>query len=134
MEECLWVWRRRCGLGQVLVLKARNLLKADSDGLADPFVVIKLGQITTKTAVKKKYAPPLDFSSEFRQYQAMTGIRERCRTLEPTWDEAFLIEYQPSEQHLKLTLFDWDASGETKEMGNVLIDIKTLRGAFHTAN
>lgn len=49
-----WLLTWRAGGLQVLVIKGRNLRKADVDGLCDPFVVLKMGQIRAKTAVKKR--------------------------------------------------------------------------------
>jgi C2 domain len=87
MARCMCcVLVRHVGLVRLLVIKGRDLKKADLLGKSDPFVeAYTTAEQVEKTSVKK-------------------------RTLEPEWKETlFLLAQEPATQNLRVELYDWDA-------------------------
>ncbi len=68
------------------VVRAKNLLKMDVMGKADPFVKLQL----VNTLVSKK-------------------TRTKKSTLNPEWNETFkLLVQDPKSQSLEIQVYDWD--------------------------
>jgi len=70
----------------VTVVRAKNLLKMDVMGKADPFVKLQL----VNTLMSKK-------------------TRTKKSTLNPEWNETFkLLVQDPKSQSLEIQVYDWD--------------------------
>jgi len=67
------------GILRVRIDKAKNLLSADSNGLSDPYVIVKLGSETKKTAVKYKTLNPV--WGEMIEFEGLTIEDARTRGL-----------------------------------------------------
>jgi len=90
------------GIGalQILVIRAVGLLASDPDGFSDPFVQLSLGPLVARTQAKR-------------------------RTLNPFWNESFLLEYASDTTELKAKIIDQDPSAE-QPIGTVLFPISRL--------
>jgi Ca2+-dependent lipid-binding protein len=74
------------GILEVTVVRAKNLLKMDVMGKADPFVKLQL----VNTLMSKK-------------------TRTKKSTLNPEWNETFkLLVQDPKSQSLEIQVYDWD--------------------------
>uniref|UniRef100_A0A0C3T1Z0 C2 domain-containing protein n=1 Tax=Guillardia theta (strain CCMP2712) TaxID=905079 RepID=A0A0C3T1Z0_GUITC len=72
---------------QILVIRAVGLLASDPDGYSDPFVQLSLGPLVARTQAKR-------------------------RTLNPFWNESFVLEYADDTTELKAKIIDQDPSTE----------------------
>ncbi len=78
--------KKPVGILEVTVLRAKNLLKMDVMGKADPYVKLQL----VNTLVSKKTHTKKD-------------------TLNPEWNETFKFLVQdPKSQSLEIQVYDWD--------------------------
>lgn len=78
--------KRPVGIIEVKILHAKNLLKKDLLGKADPYVKIQL----VKTMLSKT-------------------TKTKMGTLNPVWEETFkLLVQDPKSQSLELQVFDWE--------------------------
>ncbi|CAL5218486.1 g172 [Coccomyxa viridis] len=98
--ELLYSKPRDASLGAVLVTvkKAADLPAADSNGLSDPYVKMRLDEKTKKTHVQK-------------------------RTLSPTWNEKHEWMHVPVVELLEVTIWDSDDFTNDKCLGVAEIDI-----------
>ncbi|KAF2068928.1 hypothetical protein CYY_009750 [Polysphondylium violaceum] len=86
---------------QVNVLEGRDLASADTNGYSDPYCTVSLGPQKKKTQICKK-------------------------TLNPKWNETFLMRLSPSDIKLHIKLLDWDQLSSDDFLGEVFIDIDSL--------
>jgi len=78
--------KRPVGIVEVKIMHAKNLLKKDILGKADPYVKIQL----VKTVLSKT-------------------TTTKMSTLNPIWNETFkLLVQDPKSQSLELQVFDWE--------------------------
>eukprot|EP00736_Rhodelphis_marinus_P013836 Rmarinus@m.11981 len=81
---------------RVTIHEARDLAAADSNGLSDPFVKVKINDVKLKTQVCRK-------------------------TLHPHWEETFefvLKTFEDSTSRaVEVTVYDWDAIGQNDFLG-----------------
>ena len=88
------------------VVRARDLLPADSNGLSDPYVQMHVGNAVDraeKTKVIKK-------------------------SLSPEWNETFVFELDRAQrlEYLTLECFDWDRLSANDSLGVVELDLDSL--------
>ncbi|KAH8961658.1 hypothetical protein BDL97_05G060600 [Sphagnum fallax] len=92
------------GILEVTVVRAKNLLKMDVMGKADPFVKLQL----VNTLMSKK-------------------TRTKKSTLNPEWNETFkLLVQDPKSQSLEIQVYDWDKVGEPEKMGMQVVPLHDL--------
>ncbi|KAK9808833.1 hypothetical protein WJX72_004641 [[Myrmecia] bisecta] len=108
-----WIYSRPrdAGMGAVLVklVRANDLPAADSTGVSDPYVKLKLMSEKHKSTIKPK-------------------------TLAPVWDEKFEWLNVPKEgSQLTLEVFDNDAFGEDEYLGMAEIEISSEVAASPTS-
>lgn len=85
-ERCGSAAKRPVGIIEVKILHAKNLLKKDLMGKADPYVKIQL----VKTMMSKT-------------------TTQKMNTLNPVWNETFkLLVQDPKSQSLELQVYDWE--------------------------
>ncbi|XP_024362109.1 synaptotagmin-2 isoform X1 [Physcomitrium patens] len=96
--------KRPVGTVEVKIIRARNLLKTDFMGKADPYVKIRLvNSVLSKTT------------------------RTKANTLNPEWHEIFKLPVQdPKSQSLELEVFDWEKLGAHEKMGMQIVPLKDL--------
>ncbi|KAH9575026.1 hypothetical protein CY35_01G090600 [Sphagnum magellanicum] len=96
--------KKPVGILEVTVLHAKNLLKMDVLGKADPYVKLQL----VNTLMSKK-------------------TRTKMNTLNPEWNETFkLLVQDPKSQSLGLHVYDWDRFGTDEEMGMIVVPLQDL--------
>jgi Ca2+-dependent lipid-binding protein len=96
--------KRPVGIVEVKVLHAKNLLKKDLMGKADPYVKIQL----VKTVMSKT-------------------TTTKMSTLNPVWNETFkLLVQDPKSQSLELQVFDWEKIGAHEKMAMAIQPLKDL--------
>eukprot|EP00670_Eutreptiella_braarudii_P008691 CAMPEP_0174309406 /NCGR_PEP_ID=MMETSP0810-20121108/2391_1 /TAXON_ID=73025 ORGANISM="Eutreptiella gymnastica-like, Strain CCMP1594" /NCGR_SAMPLE_ID=MMETSP0810 /ASSEMBLY_ACC=CAM_ASM_000659 /LENGTH=371 /DNA_ID=CAMNT_0015417033 /DNA_START=17 /DNA_END=1128 /DNA_ORIENTATION=+ len=88
------------GYLSVLVLKARDLIPMDSNGLSDPYAVVTLGKTVCQTNVIGK-------------------------TLHPSWKEEFTFTFERDMRFIEITVFDRDLTSSDFE-GSVKIPLMEL--------
>ncbi|KAH8974268.1 hypothetical protein BDL97_01G093000 [Sphagnum fallax] len=96
--------KKPVGILEVTVLRAKNLLKMDVLGKADPYVKLQL----VNTLMSKK-------------------TQTKMNTLNPEWNETFkLLVQDPKSQSLELHVYDWDRIGTDEEMGMIVVPLQDL--------
>jgi hypothetical protein len=96
--------KKPVGILEVTVLRAKNLLKMDVLGKADPYVKFHL----VNTLMSKK-------------------THTKMNTLNPEWNETFkLLVQDPKSQSLELHVYDWDRIGTDEEMGMIVVPLQDL--------
>ena len=102
-EEGLLVRQADDGIGEVevLVIQASSLLASDPDGFSDPFIQLQLGDVTVRTQVKRG-------------------------TLNPLYNEAYMLEFPLQAAELKITVFDWDPPDVEQDIGRATVRMDAL--------
>ena len=97
------------GLLTVRVVAARSLKKMDMVGGADPFVLIKCGELEQKSKIIKK-------------------------NRNPTWDASFEFPSPGTFATLEVQVYDWDRLGKNDSMGVVKLPVAEMDGVlkWHT--
>jgi len=96
--------KKPVGILEVTVLRAKNLLKMDVLGKADPYVKLQL----VNALMSKK-------------------TQTKMNTLNPEWNETFkLLVQDPKSQSLELHVYDWDRIGTDEEMGMIVVPLQDL--------
>ena len=86
----------------VSVINAVDLIAADSNGLSDPYCVVKVGDVVQKTKIVRK-------------------------TLDPVWDESFdFVVVNVLRDKITLSVKDWDMFSSDDDLGEVSERIATL--------
>ncbi|CAM4655023.1 unnamed protein product [Caretta caretta] len=99
-------------LVRVYIVKATNLAPADSNGKADPYVVVTLGQEQKDT--KDRYIP---------------------KQLNPVFGEVLELSISfPMESELTISIFDHDLVGSDDLIGETKIDLENRFYSKHRAN
>ena len=88
----------------VHVTRARNLAKMDRGGKADPYVVLRCGDVVHQTGVVKK-------------------------SLAPEWKDARFQFNVPSVEVLQVEMYDWDRGSKDEPMGCVSIPLRNMGSA-----
>lgn len=95
--------KKPVGILEVKIISAKNLLKMDLTGKADPYVKLRL----VNTLMSKK-----------------TQIK--MNTLSPEWNETFkLLVQDPKSQSLQLHVYDWD------RVSLIFVPLKLLENLWH---
>ncbi|CAK9234286.1 unnamed protein product [Sphagnum troendelagicum] len=96
--------KKPVGILEVTIISAKNLLKMDLTGKADPYVKLRLvnSLMSKKTQIK-------------------------MNTLSPEWNETFkLLVQDPKSQSLQLHVYDWDRVGTHQRMGIQIVPLQDL--------
>jgi Ca2+-dependent lipid-binding protein len=96
--------KKPVGILEVTIISAKNLLKMDLTGKADPYVKLRL----VNTLMSKK-------------------TKTKMNTLSPEWNETFKFLVQdPKSQSLQLHVYDWDRVGTHQRMGIQIVPLQDL--------
>ena len=87
----------------VTILNGQNLTPQDTSGLSDPYIILKVGEIEVKTAVKHN-------------------------TLDPHFDETFLFEDCNVKWPLLVTCWDYDPESSDDFMGRAKVALSKNEG------
>lgn len=93
--------RERMGQLNFILHSGTNLVAADSNGLSDPFVEIKVGKQTLKSTVQR-------------------------RTLDPVWGETLEFDVWSVLDKVQITVYDWDIVGSNDFLGTYTCDSSPL--------
>ena len=85
--------RERMGQLSVVLHSGHNLVAADSNGLSDPYVEIRVGKRVVKSATQR-------------------------RTLDPVFEEVFEFDIWSILDKITLTVYDWDVVGSNDFLGS----------------
>jgi hypothetical protein len=85
--------RERMGQLSVVLHSGHNLVAADSNGLSDPYVEIRVGKRVVKSATQR-------------------------RTLDPVFEETFEFDIWSILDKITLTVYDWDVVGSNDFLGS----------------
>jgi Ca2+-dependent lipid-binding protein len=95
--------KKPVGILEVTIISAKNLLKMDLTGKADPYVKLRL----VNTLMSKK-------------------TKTKMNTLSPEWNETFkLLVQDPKSQSLQLHVYDWD------RVSLIFVPVKLLENLWH---
>lgn len=94
-------------LPNLKVVAARGLPKMDTQGLADPYVTLTVGQHSAKTSV-------------------------RPNTLDPEWNEMLSVELDPGDvqSYATVTIYDADAFNTSEVIGSIFIPLACSEVCF----
>lgn len=111
------------GIGRlyIRVIEAENLPAMDFLGTSDPYVVAKLKEEEElyEELQKKQFD-----ANRLKPEVARTRVIEK--TLNPRWDEEFILNVHNATYTLRLDLFDQDSVGNDEHMGHVEIPLSEL--------
>ena len=94
----------------LLAIEAKDLLAGDSNGLSDPYLKIPHGQAGVVDLPKKQ-----------------NRTRRIDKTLNPVWNESFLIEYDPMKcNELRIEVYDYDYIGKDDFLGGGFVNLNWI--------
>ena len=102
----------------LLAIEAKDLLAGDFNGLSDPYFKIPRGQVGVVDLPKKQN-------------------KTRCidNTLNPIWNESFLIEYDPTKcTKLRIEVYDYDYIGKDDFLGGGYVTLEWINTSSENFN
>jgi len=107
----------------ITVLEAKGLPAADTNGFSDPYVKMTLSKPLDPSVSHPKI---LSLSPLKRAMISVGTSTTQSRTLEPVWNESFVMHVHHPMSVLHLEVYDFDVVGYDDLLGEIIFPIKHL--------